>query len=277
MGVAHDGAPRGYLAGAKGAFSEEFLARKCSCSVQDLHDAIEELKSFGRLEVSEDGVLRVPRMAREGEVSSIRSDAGKQGGRPPKANPKQNPKQNENKQESKQESKNLSKPLVSDSGSDSLVNTENTENLEQAENARAPRTLAEQKAWLDERGWSGIRKASPELVQEISDLKVPDMEESDDMKSLFWIQGRIWWFEEFWADYWLKKSRHDALVAYFEKVTTLETHDRIIAAVQKQAPEMLRREPKNRPHGATWINGFRWNDEAEEPEEELGGLFKGVA
>jgi len=154
----------------------------------------------------------------------------------------------------------------------------NTENLEQPENVRAPRTLAEQKAWLDERGWSGIRKASPELIQEISNLKVDGIEESTDLKSLYMVQGRIWWFEEFWADYWLKKSRHDALVAYFEKVTTLETHDRIIAAVQKQTPEMMRREPKNRPHGATWINGFRWNDEAEdEQEEEIGGLFKGVA
>ena len=64
---------------------------KCSVSVEDLHEAIVELKQYGRLEEDENGALYVPRMAREGSLSDVRSECGKEGGR---ASEKQNQKQN---------------------------------------------------------------------------------------------------------------------------------------------------------------------------------------
>lgn len=34
-----------------------------------------------------------------------------------------------------------------------------------------------------------------------------------------------------------------------------------MAATRAQKPEMMQREEKHRPHGATWLNGERWEDE----------------
>jgi hypothetical protein len=42
---------------------------------------------------------------------------------------------------------------------------------------------------------------------------------------------------------------------------------RVTAAMSAQKPEMMSREPRHRPHGATWINGQRWQDELEQPTQ----------
>jgi hypothetical protein len=34
-------------------------------------------------------------------------------------------------------------------------------------------------------------------------------------------------------------------------------------ATRAQKPEMLMRDAHHRPHGATWLNGERWEDETE--------------
>jgi hypothetical protein len=37
-----------------------------------------------------------------------------------------------------------------------------------------------------------------------------------------------------------------------------------MAATRAQKPEMLSKEPSKRPHGASWLNGERWQDELSE-------------
>jgi hypothetical protein len=70
------------------------------------------------------------------------------------------------------------------------------------------------------------------------------------------------WFEQWWAVYWLKKSRKRAREAFGKHVRTEALFQQVMAATKAQSPEMLSREPKHRPHGATWLNGARWEDEA---------------
>jgi hypothetical protein len=72
------------------------------------------------------------------------------------------------------------------------------------------------------------------------------------------------WFEEWWGAYWLKKSRKRAWESFGRRVRTSERFQEIMAATHAQSVEMLAREPQHRPHGATWLNGERWNDEAVE-------------
>jgi hypothetical protein len=120
MCVAHEGAPYGYLANERGPISENILALKCGMPLEDFREAVEDLVSNGRLVADEDGVLYVPRMARDGDICRVRSEAGKQGGRPPQ---KQNESKHQSKTaenlESKEQSKTQSKPLTSDSDSGS--------------------------------------------------------------------------------------------------------------------------------------------------------------
>lgn len=54
------------------ASARKFIAMRCSI--------VEDLVSNGRLVADEDGVLYVPRMARDGDICRVRSEAGKQGG-----------------------------------------------------------------------------------------------------------------------------------------------------------------------------------------------------
>ena len=73
------------------------------------------------------------------------------------------------------------------------------------------------------------------------------------------------WFEEWWAIYWRRVSRKLAEQAFAKCVKTQAQFDRVMAATRKQTPAMMAREPDKRPHGATWLNGERWNDEPSEP------------
>jgi hypothetical protein len=124
MCVAHEGTPYGYLANERGPFSENILAIKCGMPLEDFREAVEDLVTNGRLVADEDGVLYVPRMARDGDICRVRSEAGKQGGL---AKAKQNPGKTPSKTlandsdlpPSKQAGKTPSKPLTSDSDSGS--------------------------------------------------------------------------------------------------------------------------------------------------------------
>ena len=71
------------------------------------------------------------------------------------------------------------------------------------------------------------------------------------------------WFAEWWSTYWLHKSRKAAHVAFEKHVKTQSRFDEVMAATNRQSPEMLAREASRRPHGATWLNGERWLDETE--------------
>jgi len=73
------------------------------------------------------------------------------------------------------------------------------------------------------------------------------------------------WFEQWWAAYWLHKGKKVARQAFGKQVRTVEMFERVMAATAAQSAEMLRREPQHRPHGSTWINQERWEDESAEP------------
>jgi uncharacterized protein YdaU (DUF1376 family) len=76
------------------------------------------------------------------------------------------------------------------------------------------------------------------------------------------------WFFTWWEIYWLKKSKKAAFVAFCRHVTSAARFEEVMAATRAQSPEMLRREEKHRPHGATWLNGERWLDPTEEPRRD---------
>lgn len=78
------------------------------------------------------------------------------------------------------------------------------------------------------------------------------------------------WFTEWWAAYWLKKSKKDAMAAFGKHVCTEVRFREVMAATRAQSPEMLSREPQHRPHGATWLNGERWVDEVGNGTESAG-------
>jgi len=69
------------------------------------------------------------------------------------------------------------------------------------------------------------------------------------------------WFSQWWSEYWLHKAKKAAREAFRKAVTTDALFQKIMAATRAQKPEMLGRDPSKQPHGASWINGERWNDE----------------
>jgi hypothetical protein len=73
------------------------------------------------------------------------------------------------------------------------------------------------------------------------------------------------WFLAWWAEYWLRRGKKEARIAFFRHVKTQERFEQVLAATKAQKAEMLGREPKHRPYGSTWLNGERWEDEATEP------------
>lgn len=73
------------------------------------------------------------------------------------------------------------------------------------------------------------------------------------------------WFEQWWAIYWRKVAKKAAEKAFRAHVKTGERFQQVMIATRAQTPMMLKRDPEKRPHGATWINGERWNDEPSTP------------
>jgi hypothetical protein len=73
------------------------------------------------------------------------------------------------------------------------------------------------------------------------------------------------WFIEWWDAYWLHKAKLAAREAFSRHVLSEARFQQVLAATRAQAPEMLAREPQHRPHGATWLNQERWEDEADMP------------
>lgn len=69
------------------------------------------------------------------------------------------------------------------------------------------------------------------------------------------------WFTTWWSGYWLHKARKAAREAFRKHVGTEARFQQVMSATKAQAPEMLARESSKRPHGATWLNGERWEDE----------------
>lgn len=76
-----------------------------------------------------------------------------------------------------------------------------------------------------------------------------------------WTPQRDAWFSEWWGGYWLHKAKKAARQAFGKHVKSAARFQQVMDAMGLQAPEMLGREPRHRPHGATWLNGERWSDE----------------
>lgn len=68
-------------------------------------------------------------------------------------------------------------------------------------------------------------------------------------------------FAEFWSNFWLKKDKDSAQMAYIAAVLTQNQHKAVMAGVEAQKAEQLETEPRFRLRGGPWIRGSRWNDE----------------
>ena len=69
------------------------------------------------------------------------------------------------------------------------------------------------------------------------------------------------WFTAWWAAYWLHKGKADAYRSFRKHCKTEARLETIMAATRAQSAEMKARAPEHRPHGATWLNAERWEDE----------------
>jgi hypothetical protein len=74
------------------------------------------------------------------------------------------------------------------------------------------------------------------------------------------------WFGQWWPEYWRHEAKKAARMAFGRQVKTEEVFRKVMVATRAQSAEMMSREPSKRPHGATWLNGERWNDEIEVPQ-----------
>jgi len=73
------------------------------------------------------------------------------------------------------------------------------------------------------------------------------------------------WFSQWWAAYWRHRAKKAAREAFGKHVRTEARFQEIMAATLAQTQEMLVKDERYRPHGATWLNGRRWEDEAAPP------------
>ncbi len=74
---------------------------------------------------------------------------------------------------------------------------------------------------------------------------------------------QIWFDEEFWPHFWLKKGKTEACTAFKKAATSEERKDFIVAAMHRQLPEMLTKSPDKRKYAQGWLNQGRFNDELE--------------
>jgi hypothetical protein len=70
-------------------------------------------------------------------------------------------------------------------------------------------------------------------------------------------------FQKFWKVFWRKVKKAKAIAAWSKLDPDPALTQVIVAAVVAQRKEQLEREPKFRPHGATWLNGREWENEAD--------------
>jgi hypothetical protein len=71
-------------------------------------------------------------------------------------------------------------------------------------------------------------------------------------------------FNSWWSTYWRLDAKQVALRAFRKHCTTPRKFKVIMAATLAQTPKMLSKPQEGRPHGASWLNGKRWEDPIEE-------------
>lgn len=115
-------------------------------------------------------------------------------------------------------------------------------------------------------GWRFAKKATREQIEAILELRESQFAPDQSLNSPHMIWARLGWFEEFWLG-WKQIRNVDkkaARLVYLEAVTTVDLHEKIVAAVAAQTPELLKRTPNMRPHPDTWLRNERWDDAADE-------------
>jgi len=80
-------------------------------------------------------------------------------------------------------------------------------------------------------------------------------------------------FESFWKAYPNKKAKQDAWKAW-KKMKAKPPLTTLLAALKDQDPAWAKKRYEYVPHGATWINGHRWQDANSTPatSDEGGGF-----
>ncbi len=73
------------------------------------------------------------------------------------------------------------------------------------------------------------------------------------------------WFSQWWPAYPRHTAKQAARKAFANQIRTEARFQEIMAATRAQTPQMLQKEEKYRPHGASWLNGRRWEDETAPP------------
>lgn len=100
-----------------------------------------------------------------------------------------------------------------------------------------------------------------------------DGSDGEDPARLRALRHRVWYFDLFWRDYWRKEGKKKAREIWLKVAITEDDQALIAAAADRQAPAMLAKEKRYRPHAATWLGQERWNDEVAEPAEEERSLW----
>ena len=73
-------------------------------------------------------------------------------------------------------------------------------------------------------------------------------------------------FEAFWKAYPRRVGKGAARKAY-EKAIKIATPDEIMAGLIRQLAYYATREQQFIPHPSTWLNGERWDDEPQIPQQ----------
>jgi hypothetical protein len=75
-------------------------------------------------------------------------------------------------------------------------------------------------------------------------------------------------FEVFWSVYPRRVAKQAAFLVWKKLAPTPELVAIIVAAVERQRRTIWRStESQFIPHASTWLNGRRWEDEIDDPEE----------
>ena len=74
-------------------------------------------------------------------------------------------------------------------------------------------------------------------------------------------------FDKWWDKYPRKVEKYKAATTLFSKIMNEVEFDTLIEATEKFAEAVKDKEKKFIPHPTTWLNGRRWNDPIEAPQE----------
>lgn len=78
-------------------------------------------------------------------------------------------------------------------------------------------------------------------------------------------------FAEWYTIYPVKRDKGHALKSYRSaRRKRGVTRELLLAALQQQLPELMAREPNRRPYPGTWLNGERWEDQTDHPDDDAG-------